>query len=459
MSASRRPIRLALLTVLVLYLPTASACGDDDPAPTSPDSGVPEPDSGVPEPDSGVPEERLWWSFDMPDPFLDELVLYYLGLSAHRGAEVAEVLETASRVTDAQPETWVEAWTASADRLLAVAEQSDAAGHRLTAGYAYHRSSTYLRAALHYHPNPYAPEVRTLAEAAVDRYARFLERIYPDTATIVDVPYEGTTLKGYFFRGAAPGSRAPTIIAHSGRDAWAEDLLYIAEAGLERGYNTLLIDGPGQGKVIRIQGLPFRPDWENFITPVVDSLETMDSVDMNALILMGASMGGYLAPRAATVESRLRWVVANPGVVSWNDSMRSTMAGYLPGFEEQLAQGDEVFDGFVQSLFAYSDFLEWGFVDMAWHHGVTKPSELMHALTSYTFEGRERDIAAHVLVIDAEDEGTRGDARLLYDRLDPERRDLITFTREEAAQFHVQPGAIQVMTHRIFDWLDAELAP
>jgi hypothetical protein len=73
-------------------------------------------------------------------------------------------------------------------------------------------------------------------------------------------------------------------------------------------------------------------------------------------------------------------------------------------------------------------------------------------------EGHVGDIQAQTLVIDAEDEGSRGQARELFEQLDPNRRDFVTFTREEAAQFHVQPGATTVLTQKVFDWLDEKLA-
>ncbi|MBL8786561.1 MAG: alpha/beta fold hydrolase [Deltaproteobacteria bacterium] len=398
-----------------------------------------------------------WWELGMGDPFLDELVLYYLGNAAHGGTEVAEVLETARRVDDDTPAAWTRAWQATAARLDAVAQASEAAGHLISAGHAYHRSSTYLRAAMHYHPDPRSPDVREMAQAEVARFSKYLAYVFPDTASVVEIPYEGTTLTGYWFR-AKTSEPAPTLIAHSGRDAWAEDLMYIARAGLERGYHTLLIDGPGQGKVMRIQGLPFRPDWEVFITAVVDQLVSRPEVDPNRLVLLGASMGGYLAPRAATAEGRLALVVANPGVVSWYGSILATLGSYLPDFEAVLAQGDEAFDRYVTALMPYSPFLAWGIEDMAWHHGVTTPSALLHALSAFTFEGKADRIKAKVLVIDAEDEGPRGQARQLYEALDPARRALVVFTREEAGQFHVQPGATQVLTHKMFDWLDTELA-
>lgn len=452
--------RLTLLSLGSLFSLTLAllACGESTSNRLTPDPDThhADPPDGPDTTDPVEPSGRSWWELGMADAFLDELVLYYLGNAAHGGTEVAEVLQTAARITDDSPATWNQQWQTTAERLREVAEASEAAGHLISAGHAYHRSSTYLRAAMHYHPDPHASEVRQMAEAAVSRFSKYLSYVYPETASVIEVPYEGQTLTGYWFRAKTDGP-APTIIAHSGRDAWAEDLMYTARAGLERGYHTLLIDGPGQGKVMRIQGLPFRPDWEVFVTAVVDHLVTRPEVDASRIILMGASMGGYLAPRAATAENRLALVVANPGVVSWHEAILATLGSYLPDFADVLAQGDAAFDAYVTGLFAYSPFLEWGFTDMAWHHGVTTPSAFMRELERYTFEGRADQIRAKVLVVDAEDEGPRGQARKLYDALDPDRRALILFTREEAAQFHVQPGATQILTHKVFDWIDSEL--
>jgi len=74
---------------------------------------------------------------------------------------------------------------------------------------------------------------------------------------------------------------------------------YIADAAISRGYQCLLIDGPGQDEALRLQGLPFRPDWENVITPVVDFLIKQKYVDPDRIGLMGLSMGGAQASSSA----------------------------------------------------------------------------------------------------------------------------------------------------------------
>ena len=65
-----------------------------------------------------------------------------------------------------------------------------------------------------------------------------------------------------------------------------------------------------------------------------------------------------------------------------------------------------------------------------------------------------KDITSRTLIIDADFE-TRGQPVELYDSLVncPEKA-YIKFTAEEAAQFHCQPGAIAIMSARMFNWLD-----
>jgi pimeloyl-ACP methyl ester carboxylesterase len=92
----------------------------------------------------------------------------------------------------------------------------------------------------------------------------------------VEIPYEGTTLPGYFYtvgNKELNDKPKPILIAHGGFDSTLEELYTSAAApALERGYDCLTFEGPGQGEVIRRQRIPFRYDWEKVISPVLDSV-------------------------------------------------------------------------------------------------------------------------------------------------------------------------------------------
>jgi pimeloyl-ACP methyl ester carboxylesterase len=70
------------------------------------------------------------------------------------------------------------------------------------------------------------------------------------------------------------------------------------------GYDAVLFEGPGQGSVIRRQGIPFTPAWEKPVAALLDHFELTD------VTLLGISLGGCLAPRAAAFEPRVRRVIA-----------------------------------------------------------------------------------------------------------------------------------------------------
>lgn len=81
--------------------------------------------------------------------------------------------------------------------------------------------------------------------------------------------------------------------------------------GVERGYHVLTFDGPGQPAALHLDGLVFRPDWENVVSPVLDWLLARPEVDPARVSLLGVSMDGLLAPHAAAFEHRLAAYVAS----------------------------------------------------------------------------------------------------------------------------------------------------
>ncbi|WP_405785150.1 alpha/beta hydrolase family protein [Streptomyces sp. NBC_01378] len=136
------------------------------------------------------------------------------------------------------------------------------------------------------------------------------------------------------FGHAAPDRALPRPIRLHSRGG----LFALAAGALRRGYNVIAFDGPGQGSTVREQGLHFRPDWEAVVTPVVDFALTVPEADTDRLALIGMSLGGYLAARAAAFEHRIAASVLYDGVYDLHEVMATTAsrAASMPGGLEAL---------------------------------------------------------------------------------------------------------------------------
>jgi dipeptidyl aminopeptidase/acylaminoacyl peptidase len=115
-------------------------------------------------------------------------------------------------------------------------------------------------------------------------------KLTPWKFEVMAIPFEKTTLSAYFFQPPGDGAR-PTLLLDNGFDGTQEESYFnIGLAALERGYNVLTFEGPGQGAAIREQGLGFRHDWEKLVAPVVGAAVSRPEVDGARIALMGVSL-------------------------------------------------------------------------------------------------------------------------------------------------------------------------
>ena len=117
------------------------------------------------------------------------------------------------------------------------------------------------------------------------------------------------------------------MILNNGSDAQNVDLYtFGGAAALERGYNALIFEGPGQGSMLFERKIPYRPDWQHVVSPIVDWLRARSDVDSSRIAITGWSMCGASVIEAAGYEHRLAAVVADPGVLDawavWPEDIR-----------------------------------------------------------------------------------------------------------------------------------------
>ncbi len=394
--------------------------------------------------------------FEDPDFEFDFQIA--LGASYYRGSDVGECLATAARIEDGDAASWVDEWCATADRVIDIANTSLSQSHTVSARWAYFRASNYYGAALPHADGTGDPSlITTIWEKHRTAFDRATEVFDPPIEKL-QIPYLDTHLEGYFFKADRSETPRPTVILNNGSDGTVTAMYFQgAAAALERGYNAITFDGPGQGAALFRQHIPFRPDWEAVITPIVDYLLTRPDVDPAKIILHGVSQAGYWVPRSAAFEHRLAAAVADPGVVD----VASSWLAHLPDELRQLLDSGNK-DDFDAAMFWTRDNQpdQWATLVFRMRpYGTESPFEAYKKTEAYRLDDATIEkIGCPMLVTSPEGEQFwPGQSEQLYARL-PGRKTLINFTADEGADLHCEPMALGLRDQRVFDWLDDELS-
>ena len=403
-------------------------------------------------------------------PELQFQLLRAMGATAYNAADVGECLESAMQVDETQCaqgnfDTWYNAWNSTAERLRSVADQSLAAGDKTSARDTYLRCNTYFNMAEFYlHGNPKDPRIAQAATSAVECFDQAGKLLDPP-AQQVSIAYENTTLPGYFYRVDMTNKKRPLLIVQTGYDGTQQELYSeCAQAGLQRGYNVLTFEGPGQGEVLRTQHLVFRPDWEKVVTPVVNYAVSRKDVDSSKMTLWGVSMGGYLAARAAAYEHRLKSLILDPAM----DMSQVIITQFGPFFGSspgakvdaqgirQAIQHDpsSIDTGIAQVMFGDVGIM-WFIQNGEYAFGADRPSGVPLKMLDYNLQGVTPKITANTLVCDSEQDVQKYGSMTkdIYNALTCPKK-YILFTNAEGAGAHCEMGAEKFAGQQKLDWLN-----
>jgi dienelactone hydrolase len=381
-------------------------------------------------------------------------LLRWHGLAPYRGTDVAELLDVADRIVPGDFESWHREFFALAERVEREGSAARFAASAVTERDRAFRAASYYRAADFFlHGNPHDPRIMRTWALATEQFDRAISLMDP-AGERVAIAADGFTVSAIYYRAGRDRTPRPTVLMFNGFDGSQEEMLHLSGiAALERGFNVLTFEGPGQPTVVREQGIGFRHDWERVVTPVIDHCVAVPEIDASRLGLIGVSFGGYLAPRAAAFEPRIGAVVTVDGLF---DAHQSVLNLLTPELEALLDRQDS--DGFNSAILAAMDHdsgLRWYIQHGLWCFRVPTPYDFFVAARPYTLEGVAEQIACPVLVCAADDDHLNpGQAQNLAAALG-NRATLRTFTAEESAGSHSHPGASMLLNGVVFDWLTA----
>jgi len=118
-----------------------------------------------------------------------------------------------------------------------------------------------------------------------------------------EIPYETAALSAY--RMAPSGEPKGTVVVFGGFDSYIEEWFPMQRYLAHAGYDVVGFDGPGQGASLEEGQLHLTHEWHKPVRAVLDYF------NLDNITLIGISLGGCLALRAAAHEPRVHRVVSD----------------------------------------------------------------------------------------------------------------------------------------------------
>ena len=392
------------------------------------------------------------------DRFFDDQSYHFQTLRvmndvASDGADTAEVFETIKHVRSGDAQGWYRAWSDTGDR---VTRSAAATTDRIAKGRALLRAHNYYRTAEFFLPPDDAKRPVSAAKNIQSFYAG-LDALGV-TYKQIRVPYgEGHHLEAVYYPAAEGALQRPLIVLGGGFDSTLEELYFVlVKDAHERGYAVLTYDGPGQGSVLRDQGLTFTHEWEKPVKAVVDAF-LAGHPRPHKMVLIGMSLGGYLAPRAAAFDERFDGVVTYDVFFDWGAIARH----YVPAAAFWLRDHGfaAVFDIIVRVKAALSPGFAWAINNSMWTLGIKHPLDAVTEEQKYTLAGVAQRVKGDVLILaGAEDHFVPVEQVAQFEKALTAARSVTTkiYDRASGGAEHCQMGAQTLWHADFFDWMSVK---
>ncbi len=165
----------------------------------------------------------------------------------------------------------------------------------------------------------------------------------------------------------------------------------------DNGFDVYLYEGPGQSGVLRVQDMKFTHKWEKPTKAVLNYFKLDD------VTIVGASLGGYLAPRAAAFDKRIKRVVGWSIFPDFFDvlicdhpkAMRSTIdCMFRMGLTAPLNK-------LYNSMMKKEEIVKWNLMHGMYAYDAKTPCEYVQKIRRFTLKNIAGRIDQDVLIIGA----------------------------------------------------------
>ena len=264
------------------------------------------------------------------------------------------------------------------------------------------------------------------------------------------VPYLNTYLPVWV---ALPQEEVKGIVLfHGGFDSYIEEFYPVVRYLAANGYAGYLFEGPGQGEVLRVGNIKFTHEWHKPIAAILDYF------DLDNVTLVGISLGGVLAPRAAAFEKRIHRVVGFSILPSLNDVFLSRLSNSLRRMIHLLLSAKQkwLLNSIAKKRLSRNPMTEWQINHAMYAFGADTVYDLFCELRHYQIADIGELIDQDFLLIGASEDHLIP-MSLYKDEIDalPNVHSLTyrLFTEHENAGTHCSAGNVKLVLDFIEAWI------
>jgi pimeloyl-ACP methyl ester carboxylesterase len=353
---------------------------------------------------------------------------------------------TLNRLAQTIPAEEVRTVAAEIDSLESWISKMLAAGERAEQEGRYAEAARYLQGAEFYMKQGHAGK-HDVYQRSIELTDRALLQLAEARES---VPYLAGNLPA--IRLPAEGEERDIIVMHSGFDGLLEEMYPLLPAFTAAGYTVIAFEGPGQGGALRKDNLPMPYDWEKPVSAVLDHYK------IDRCTLIGMSLGGYLAPRAAAFEERVARVVAWGAMFDFFESYKKRVGKLQAGLLGLLL--DLGLTGTVNNILDTARKRD-GIIDWAIGHGkhvsgTSSPAQFLQWVRSLNLRDCAHLIHQDVLLImGTEDHLVPSNQLYVQAQAMVQARSVTSVmmsAKDESAE-HCQVGNPGLAVTQIIDWL------